>query len=163
VTTSSAGPIVVGLVSDTHGRIRPDVLAALAGSDLILHAGDVGGRHVLAALAAIAPVRAVRGNTDDVHDPDLGDSVRLDVGGLRIHVSHGHELGSPTPDRLAAKYDADVIVFGHTHRAVVARLGTSLIVNPGSAGSPRFGAGLSVGRLVVEAGDARAEIIVLAD
>jgi hypothetical protein len=159
---ADAGATVVGLISDTHGRVRPDALEALRGADLILHAGDVGGRKVVEALARIAPVRAVRGNTDDPHDPDLADRVDLVVAGMRVHVSHGHELAHPTPERLAARYDADVIVFGHTHVAVVDRVGSTLVVNPGSAGPARFGGQVSVGRLVITARGVEAEIITLA-
>ena len=141
--------------------MRADALAALAGVDLILHAGDVGGRAVIDALEGIAPVRAVRGNTDDPHDPNLESRVDVELGGYRIHVSHGHELGSPTPERLAAAYDADIIVFGHTHKAVVERVGGALVVNPGAAGSPRFGGGLSVARLALTPGEPRVDLLTL--
>src|SRR4029077_9872584 len=87
---------VVGVISDTHGLLRPEVAAALAGVSLILHAGDVGGASVLAALGKIAPVDAVFGNVDDPHDPSLARERAMTVGGVSVHVSHGHELGSPT-------------------------------------------------------------------
>jgi putative phosphoesterase len=128
--------VVVGLISDTHGLLRPEVYGALAGVALILHAGDVGGPAVLAALGSIAPVHAVAGNVDT--DPDLAREIDTELAGLRVHVSHGHELGSPTPERLARRYAADVIVYGHTHRALVAAIGSRLIVNPGAAGPRRF-------------------------
>src|SRR4051794_4892585 len=99
----------IGLISDTHGLVRPDVFQALEGVELILHAGDVGD-DVLEELAAIAPVEAVYGNTDPTDDPRLTQSIERTLGGVRVHVSHGHEIGSPTPERLMAKYDADVIV-----------------------------------------------------
>src|SRR4029450_3983022 len=105
--------MLIGLISDTHGLMRPEALRALAGVELILHAGDVGGRGVLAALGKIAPVRAVIGNVDDVDDPDLVAQLDLDVANRSIHVSHGHELASPTPERLLSRYDADVIIYGH--------------------------------------------------
>src|SRR3954465_4241428 len=99
---------VVGLISDTHGLMRPGIAAALAGVHAILHAGDVGGRRVLDALSAIARVDAVYGNVDDPHDPSLAAVRRLSIGGLTIHVSHGHELGRPTPELALARYrDAD--------------------------------------------------------
>src|SRR5262245_50933611 len=107
--SSSAGRHVIGLISDTHGQVRPDVHAALAGVELILHAGDVGGADVLRELELIAPVRAVRGNTDPPDDPPLPGSIELTVAGVGIHVSHGHEVGSPNPEKLLARYDADVI------------------------------------------------------
>src|SRR6187401_2930721 len=108
--------MLVGLVSDTHGLIRPEVFPALAGVDLILHAGDVGGSDVLIELGTIAPVQAVYGNCDSPGEPGLDARIALDIEGLSIHVSHGHELGvSPTPEKLLARYAADIIVFGHTH------------------------------------------------
>jgi uncharacterized protein len=128
--------MVVGLISDTHGLIRPEALKALASVEVILHAGDVGGTAVLDALAAIAPVQAVHGNTDA---PDsLPAAIDCVLAGVSIHVSHGHEVGRPSPARMAALYHADVIVFGHTHRSVVAQVGRSLVVNPGAAGPRRF-------------------------
>ena len=129
--------MLIGLIADTHGLIRPEALQALTGVDMILHAGDVGGQSVIAALEHIAPVRAVRGNTDGER-LQLPEAIDVELEGARIHVSHGHELGSPTPERLAARYDADVIVYGHTHRAVIKQLGAALIVNPGAAGPRRF-------------------------
>jgi len=153
--------VVVGLVSDTHGLVRPECLRALAGSDLILHAGDVGGAHVLEALRQIAPVHAVCGNTD-VFGAGLPARVAFEVGGLAIHVSHGNEVGSPTPVRLVQRYGADVIVFGHTHRPVIERIGRQLVVNPGAAGPARFHLVPSIARLVIEAGEARAELVALA-
>ena len=129
--------MLVGLISDTHGTVRPEALAALQGVALILHAGDVGGAHVLEAIGAVAPVHAVLGNVD-IAGGTLRASLDLDLEGVRVHVSHGHEVGSPTPERLAARYQADVIVFGHTHKAVVRTIGATLVVNPGAAGPRRF-------------------------
>jgi putative phosphoesterase len=97
--------IIIGLVSDTHGLIRNSLFEALAGVSQILHAGDVGGRAVLDALSAIAPVLAVYGNVDPIDDA-LPEWVEIEEGGLSIHVSHGHELGSPAPARLLARYTA---------------------------------------------------------
>ena len=91
---------VIGLIADTHGLVRPDVHTALAGVELILHAGDVGGDEVLDELALIAPIQAVYGNTDAPGDPRLSPSIRHTVGGVRIHVSHGHEIGTPRPEKL---------------------------------------------------------------
>jgi putative phosphoesterase len=129
--------MVVGLISDTHGLVRAEALRALAGVDLVLHAGDVGGGSVLDALEAIAPVRAVYGNVD-MADQGLMAAIDCELEGVRVHVSHGHELGRPTPAALAARYSADVIVYGHTHRASVERIGAALVVNPGAAGPRRF-------------------------
>jgi putative phosphoesterase len=151
----------IGLISDTHGLLRPGVHDALAGVDLILHAGDVGGDDVLHGLAIIAPVRAVHGNTDPADDPRLPPSITLDIGGLLIHVSHGNEVGSPTPARLLATYEADVIVYGHTHRQLVTRSRSRLVVNPGAAGAPRFDLTPSVARLTIVDGFAEVEIVDL--
>ena len=158
----SAGAIVVGLISDTHGQMRPQIADAFAGVTMILHAGDVGGGAVLAALSAIAPVQAVYGNCDDPHDPSLRKERVVTVGGVTIHVSHGHELGSPTPSLVLARYAGDVVVFGHTHRAIVERNAAGrLAVNPGAAGPRRFNLQPSVARLTIARGSADVEIIGL--
>jgi len=153
--------MVIGLISDTHGLIRTEALDALRGVELIVHAGDVGGRKVLSELRRLAPVRAVYGNVDDPQDPDLEDTIELDVEGLRVHVSHGHELGIPTPDTLLTRYSAGVIVYGHTHRALVHRAGPRLVVNPGAAGPRRFNLQPSVALLTVESGAADVRMIAL--
>ena len=153
--------MLIGLISDTHGLMRPAALNALRGVELILHAGDVGGRKVLAALREIAPVRAVYGNVDDPQDPDLEAAIDLDAGGVSIHVSHGHELGSPTPGKLLARYSADVIVYGHTHRALLQQEGKRLVVNPGAAGPARFHVKPGVARLSIGRAHASVELVTL--
>ena len=157
---------VVGVISDTHGLLRPEVITAFAGVELILHAGDVGGPSVLDALSAIAPVEAVFGNVDDAHDPSLARERVVTLGGVAIHVSHGHELGRPTAELMLARYHGDVVIFGHTHRAVVVRdAGGRVAFNPGAAGPRRFDLKPSVARLTMTAGDPPAidvEIISLA-
>jgi putative phosphoesterase len=152
--------MLIGLVADTHGLVRPEALAALDGVDSILHAGDVGGEQVLAAFRRVAPVSAVAGNTDD---PDAGLPAALDltIEGLSVHVSHGHEVGAPTPDRLVVRYHADVIVFGHTHRPIVHHAGHRLVVNPGAAGPRRFNLKPSIGLLRIVDGVASVEIVFL--
>ena len=155
-------PIVVGLVSDTHGMVRPALFDALAGVQQILHAGDVGGADVLAELGAIAPVHAVYGNTDPAGHPGLERALVLTLGGLTVHVSHGHELGRPTPERLLAAYPQDVLVYGHTHRQLVVRAGDGrLVVNPGAAGARRFDLRPSVARLTIAGGRAEVELVEL--
>ena len=148
----------IGLISDTHGLVRPEVHGALAGVELILHAGDVGGDEILDELELIAPVRAVYGNTDAPGRTRLAESVELEIDGVRVHVSHGHELGSPAPPRLVARYDADVVVYGHTHQQLVTRLGSQLIVNPGAAGPRRFKLEPSVAILTIAGGRADVEL-----
>jgi putative phosphoesterase len=152
---------VIGLISDTHGLVRPDVHTALAGVELILHAGDVGGDEVLDELALIAPVRAVYGNTDSPGDPRLAGEITHRVGGVTIHVSHGHELGTPRPEKLIEQYSADVIVYGHTHRPLVARAEGRLVVNPGAAGPRRFDIVPSIARLTIVGGLAECHLVPL--
>jgi putative phosphoesterase len=146
--------MLVGLIADTHGLIRDAALRALDGVDVILHAGDVGRQGVLDALAALAPVHAVFGNVD-LPDGTLQASIDREFEGVRLHVSHGHEIGSPTPERLVERYDADVIVYGHTHRALVKQIGSTLVVNPGAAGPARFNLKPSIARLQLPERDAR--------
>ncbi len=158
-----AMPIVVGLISDTHGLLRASAVDALEGVALILHAGDVGSRDILIELAAVAPVQAVYGNVDDPWSPDLDAHRWLSVEGWRIHVSHGHEVRRPEPAILLHRYpDADIVVFGHTHRALVHRAGGRLVVNPGAAGPKRFDVVPSVARLTLAPGTADVEIVTLA-
>jgi len=153
---------VVGLISDTHGLLRPEVAAAFEGVQLILHAGDVGGAAVLDALAAIAPVEAVYGNVDDPHDPRLARERVVTVGGVTIHVRHGHELGRPTPELALARYRGDVVVFGHTHRAIVVRDGDNRIgMNPGAAGPRRFDLAASVARLTIAGEPAHVDVEII--
>jgi putative phosphoesterase len=153
---------VLGLISDTHGLLRSGVHDALNGVQLILHAGDVGGSDILEELRMIAPVRAVFGNTDPPDEPGLAEEILFAIDRLRVHVSHGHEVGSPTPDKLAVRYDADIVVYGHTHRQLVTKLDGRLFVNPGAAGPKRFNLTPSVGRLTISGGKAEVEIIGIA-
>jgi putative phosphoesterase len=135
---------------------------ALDGVALIVHAGDVGNRDVLIELGALAPVHAVYGNVDDPHTPELEAHRWLSVEGWQIHVSHGHEFPRPTPDVLIGRYpDADILVFGHTHRALVQRIDGKLIINPGAAGPKRFDIVPSVARLTLGPGLADVEIIAI--
>jgi len=157
-----SAPHVIGLISDTHGLLRPAVHQALDGVEMILHAGDVGGMDILDELRLIAQTKAVYGNTDEPGDPSLTQRIDIEVDGLKIHVSHGHEVGSPTPDKLAGQYDADVVVYGHTHQQLVTRLDNRLFVNPGSAGPRRFSLLPSVARLMITNGKAEVQIIDLA-
>ena len=158
-----SGSHVIGLISDTHGMVRASVHGALAGVELILHAGDVGGDEILDELELIAPVVAVYGNTDGPGNPRLAESIERTIGGVRVHVSHGHELGSPTPEKLLERYSADLIVYGHTHKQLVVRAGGRLVVNPGAAGARRFKLEPSVARLTIADGRAEVELVPLAD
>ena len=153
----------VGLISDTHGLFRPEVAGAFRGVERILHAGDVGGASVLAELSKIAPVDAVFGNVDDSRNPMLRRHLTASIDGVEIHVSHGHELGRPTPELALKRYGGDVVVFGHTHRAATFRdTGGRLAINPGAAGPRRFDVQPSVALLTIADGRAEVEIIWLA-
>jgi putative phosphoesterase len=149
--------LAIGVISDTHGLLRPGALAALRGSDHIVHAGDIGGPAILAALAAIAPVTAVRGNNDrDAWADDLPETAVVDLAGTRVLVIHDVST-------LAAATDgAAVVVSGHSHRPSLSHRDGVLYLNPGSAGPRRFSLPVALARLEVEAGVApRAHIIAL--
>ncbi len=152
---------VVGLISDTHGLIRADVHDVLEGVELILHAGDVGGDDILDELATIAPVLAVKGNTDPPGDPRLASAIERAIDVVTLHVSHGQELGRPTPEKLFERYAADILVYGHTHRQLVTKSGQRWAVNPGAAGPRRFDLEPSVARLTIENGVASVELVPL--
>jgi len=157
-----SGRIVIGLISDTHGLFRPSVHWALEGVQMILHSGDVGGQEILDELNIIAPVQAVYGNTDPPGDPALRESIVLELGGLSIHVSHGHEFGNPTPAKLLGAYGEQILIYGHTHKPLVLKANGRLVVNPGAAGPRRFDLAPSVARMTIEQGRAEAEIVALA-
>lgn len=153
---------VIGLISDTHGLVRPEVFEALQGVSQILHAGDVGPADVLTELAAIAPIRAVYGNTDAPGRPDLADRIEDVIDGVRIVVTHGHELGSPTPPKLVGAYPtADVIVYGHTHQQLITKAARRVVVNPGAAGPRRFKLQPCVAKLYIYQRQADVELIPL--
>jgi len=136
----------IGLISDTHGRLRPEVLDHFEGVDRIVHAGDIGDVAILTALEAVAPVSAVWGNTDGFEiRQHVRETETFETDGRTVLVVHGHRIGSPTPSGLAVAYPGhDIVVFGHTHRPARERVGGSLFLNPGSAGAPRFGLAPSI-------------------
>lgn len=151
----------VGIISDTHGLLRPEVFEGFAGVDHIIHAGDLGSMDLLAELEAIAPVTIVWGNTDglDVR-ARVPEVARVTLGRVEVLVVHGHQFGSPTPRALAAAYpDAGLIVFGHTHQPLIQQVGNGLVVNPGSAGHRRFMQPVSVATATIAAG--RPEVALL--
>ena len=153
----------VGLISDTHGMLRPEVFAAFSGVDHILHAGDIGDPDIILALAAIAPVTAVWGNTDrwDIVK-DHPEIAEIDLDGVRTVVIHGHQYGSPTASRVARAHpDAGLVVFGHSHQPEIAEHEGVLAVNPGSAGPARFTLPITVAVATCEAGRAEASIVEL--
>jgi putative phosphoesterase len=154
----AARTATVGVISDTHGLLRPEALAALAGVDVIVHAGDIGSAAVLDALRAIAPVIAVRGNNDrGAWAASIPKTVTTEVGPVRLHVVHDvNTLRGDPADR-----GIDVVIAGHSHRPSVERRGRWLLVNPGSAGPRRFSLPIAVARLHLGPGGARARVIQL--
>jgi putative phosphoesterase len=152
----------LGIISDTHGLLRAEVFERFRGVEHILHAGDIGSLDVLVELEAIAPVTAVWGNVDgwDIR-ARVPEVARVELSGKQVVVVHGMQFGAPTPEKVAAAYpDADLVVFGHSHVAVVQQVGSVLAVNPGSAGPARFGATPTLA--VAEIGEeCRVEIIPL--
>jgi putative phosphoesterase len=145
----------LGVISDTHGLLRPEVFDVFRGVDHILHAGDVGPAAVLTELETLAPVTAVYGNTDGWEIRSRLPAVAtIELDGFTIVVTHGDELGSPTPDGLHAAYpDAEIIVFGHTHRPLLTLVDVVVtVMNPGGAGPRRFSLPASVGILELEPG-----------
>jgi putative phosphoesterase len=150
----------LGLISDTHGLLRPEVFAAFEGVDHILHAGDVEDPDILLALGTIAPTTAVWGNVDDFElRRRLPEVATLEVGGMRVVVVHGHQFGSPSPSVVAATYpEVDMVVFGHSHAPIIEKVGGLLAVNPGSAGPARFSRPVTVALVTVADGQISASL-----
>ncbi len=146
----------LGVISDTHGLLRPEVFDAFAEVDHILHAGDVGPLDLLAELEAIAPVTAVFGNTDgmDVR-ARLPRVARVQLDGFDIVITHGDQFGRGVPsDELHAAFpEADILIHGHTHLPKLELVDVVVtVMNPGAAGPRRFDIPASVGILELEAG-----------
>jgi uncharacterized protein len=148
----------IGVISDTHGLLRPEAFAALAGSEAIIHAGDVGDPEILTELERIAPVTAVRGNIDTAPwAKGLPQTNVLGIGGVSIYVLHNvNELDL---DPAAAGFAA--VIFGHSHRPVIEQRKGVIFFNPGSAGPRRFSLPISVGKLVLQDGKLKPELIEL--
>ena len=155
----------LGLIADTHGLLRPEVLEVFAKVDHILHAGDVGKWQVVSDLEVLAPVTAVYGNVDGMEiRARLPQVATLRLDGFDIVVTHRDQFGSPTPAKLVATYPrAEVLVFGHTHRPLLELVDrTVTVMNPGGAGAPRFGLAPSVGIMELEPGiPPRARLVTL--
>jgi putative phosphoesterase len=153
------GDTVIGLISDTHGLLRPEALTALRGVRRIVHAGDIGALEVLAALRVIAPVTAVRGNNDrGAWAARLPEWATLTIRGRRLLVIHDRKAlgGVALASRMA------VVVCGHSHRPAVEHLDGILWVNPGSAGPRRFSLPVTVARLTLAARGLHVDIVPLA-
>jgi len=148
--------ITVGVISDTHGLLRPEATSALAGSRFIVHGGDVGGEGILNALTRVAPVTVVRGNTDtDAWGRGLPKTNTLEAAGVRIYVVHDIEDLDIDPGAAGVS----VVVYGHSHRPTAEHREGVLFLNPGAAGPRRFRLPGTVARLTIESGGADAEII----
>jgi len=159
VSTPLASLYLVGLISDTHGLIRPEALDVLRDSDLIVHCGDIGDPAVLEALRTIAPVHAIRGNNDKGGwARNLPTDNIVEVGSHKIYVLHN--LAELDLDPSAAGFAA--VVSGHSHQPVIRKQGRILFVNPGSAGPRRFKLPVTVATLAIRADCIAAEIRQLA-
>ncbi len=148
----------LGVISDTHGLLRPQALDALEGSELIIHAGDVGSEEILTALQAIAPVHAIRGNIDTAAWADaLPERREVQVGKARIWVLH--DLHRLALNPAAEGYRA--VISGHSHQPRIRDEGGVMYLNPGSAGPRRFRLPVTVVRCEVHGGEIRAELVEL--
>lgn len=149
---------LIGVISDTHGLLRPEACRALKGVERILHAGDIGDQHILDALSRIAPVTAVAGNND--HGPwtrSLPETTEVHIGSLTILMTHIVASLAVDPAALGVS----VVVYGHSHRPENVRRGGVLFFNPGSAGPRRFKLPVTVGRLNVRGRRVEGEIVSL--
>jgi putative phosphoesterase len=150
--------MLIGVISDTHGLLRPEALVALQGSDRIIHAGDVGDPEILDRLSEIAPVTAVRGNVDrESWARNIPETNILEVDGVSLYVLHILESLDLKPE--AAGMHA--VIYGHSHVPKQEMKHGVLYFNPGSAGPRRFQLPVTVGKLIVDAGKIRGEIIPL--
>ena len=150
--------MIIGVISDTHGLLRPEALAALQGSDYIIHAGDIGDPQILDKLVAIAPLTAVRGNVDHgAWTRKIPATNVLEIGEISIYVLHNLQELDLKPE--AAKFA--VVVYGHSHVPKQEVKNGVLYFNPGSAGPRRFKLPVSVGRMTIEDGRIDSEILLL--
>jgi len=157
----------IGIISDTHGLLRPELFEVFRDVDRILHAGDVGEPALLRELETLAPVTAVWGNTDGFElRSSVAERIETRLEGFDFLLIHGHQLGVPTPEALHEAYpDAEIIIFGHTHRPFLGIIDEVVtVMNPGGAGPFRFGLPASVGIMELEPGiPPRARLVPLAD
>jgi putative phosphoesterase len=153
------GTYLLGVISDTHGLVRPEAVKALEGVDMIVHAGDIGTPEVLQALSVIAPIVAVRGNNDTGNwAHSLPETEVVEVQGVALYVLH--DLKTLDLDPMAAGFAA--VISGHSHRPALAKRQDVLFLNPGSAGPRRFKLPVSVARLVIRKGAVDAQLVELA-
>jgi putative phosphoesterase len=149
---------LLGVVSDTHGLLRPEAVAALHGVEMILHAGDIGKPEILESLRAIAPVTAIRGNNDkDGWANSLSDWEVVDVDGVSIYMLHNLRELDLVPE--AAGFN--VVIAGHSHKPLIEERRGVMYLNPGSIGPRRFTLPVTLAHLRIEKGTPTAEIIEL--
>jgi putative phosphoesterase len=150
--------VKVGLISDTHGLMRPQALEVLQGCDYLIHGGDIGKPEILETLKAIAPLTVVRGNndTDDAWASDVPYEAVLLIGEVAIYTTH---ILADVPKSLPD--DVRVVVTGHSHRPLQQVRDGVLFINPGSAGPRRFKLPITVGMLHIDGADVRGELIEL--
>lgn len=148
----------IGVLSDTHGLLRPEAIAALAGSDRILHAGDVGKKEILDQLRQIAPVVAIRGNVDTgpAWTP-LPATATVELGGLRIHLVHDRQDLAIDPRAAGIR----IVISGHSHQPAIETRDGVLYLNPGSAGPRRFKLPITLAKLHLRGGEPTAELVDL--
>jgi putative phosphoesterase len=152
--------LTIGVISDTHGRLRPGALSVLENSDYLIHAGDIGDPEILDTLETIAPVTAIRGNVDRENwAQKIPTTNVLEVGGISIYILH--DLAELDLKPEAAGFA--VVVYGHTHKSKQETKNGVLYFNPGSAGPRRFTLPVTAGRLIVEGGSVRGEILHIVD
>ena len=160
----SGASLLIGVLSDTHGRLDSAIVDVFAGVDHIIHAGDVGDREILETLAVLAPVTAVRGNCDEDGWDDLPEAVTAAFGDLTLHVRHDLAMVEllDAPVLAAMQREArGVIIFGHSHVPVTGRHDGVFYLNPGSASLPHYDVPRSVALLRIEGTSCTAEIHVL--
>ena len=157
---AESGEVLVGVISDTHGLLRPEALDALRGSSLILHAGDIGEPEILTRLEEVAPVVAIRGNMDrgDLARA-LPDTQAVEVGGALLYILHDVGALDLTPE--AAGFAA--VIFGHTHQPELREERGVLFFNPGSAGPRRFDYPVTLGRIRVQESRLYPEVVTLVE
>ena len=148
----------IGIISDTHGLLRPEALAALQGCERIIHAGDIGKPEVLEGLRALAPLDVIRGNVDSGDwAAAVPEDLDLEIGGLRVYVTH--DVKTMGIDPIAEQ--VDVVIAGHSHQPKIEQVNGVLYLNPGSAGRRRFTLPISLALLDIEDGQPRAQLVTL--
>ena len=150
--------MLLGVISDTHGLLRPEAVQALRGAQHVIHAGDVGSPEILKKLATIAPVTAVRGNVDkDPWAQQLPETQVLETGGISIYLVHNLTQLDVKPEAAGFR----VVISGHSHIPKQEVRNGVLYFNPGSAGPRRFKGPVSVGRLSIDGAEVSAELVML--